>query len=73
LLAIYDDADHPSWGIFRLSHPPGLDYILNCAHSDTFHTHNVDNIYLNAGQPDGHVYESRSLEFEVVDLRPSKL
>ncbi|KLO93158.1 STAM-binding protein [Fusarium fujikuroi] len=59
----------PSYGIFRLTHPPGLDHILNCNHQDTFHQHSIDNIYRGAGQPKGHVYESDKLDFYVHDLR----
>ncbi|GKU03633.1 amsh protease sst2 [Fusarium langsethiae] len=59
----------PSYGIFRLTHPPGLDHILNCNHQDTFHQHSIDNIYRGAGQPTGHVYESDKLDFYVHDLR----
>ncbi|KAK3321691.1 hypothetical protein B0H66DRAFT_179237 [Apodospora peruviana] len=60
----------PSWGIFRLTNPPGLPHILACQHNDTFHQHSINNIYTDASQPAGHVYESKSLEFEVQDLRP---
>ncbi|KAL2024866.1 hypothetical protein VTK56DRAFT_3565 [Thermocarpiscus australiensis] len=60
----------PSWGIFRLTNPPGLPHILACEKAETFHQHSIDNIYVEAGHPPGHVYESRSLEFEVCDLRP---
>ncbi|KAK3292925.1 uncharacterized protein B0H64DRAFT_464703 [Chaetomium fimeti] len=60
----------PSWGIFRLTNPPGLPHILSCQRTETFHHHGVDNLYVEAGHPQGHVYESRTLEFEVCDLRP---
>lgn len=60
------------WGIFRLTNPPGLSHILACQKSETFHQHSIDNIYTEAGQPQGHVYESRALEFEVCDLRPTR-
>ncbi|KAH7322626.1 hypothetical protein B0I35DRAFT_407089 [Stachybotrys elegans] len=59
----------PSYGIFRLTHPPGLDHILNCTHSDTFHQHSIGNLYREAEQPDGHVYESDKMPFYVHDLR----
>ncbi|KAF7563450.1 hypothetical protein G7046_g690 [Stylonectria norvegica] len=59
----------PSYGTFRLTHPPGLDHILNCNHTDTFHQHSIDNIYREAEQPAGHVYESDKLDFYVKDLR----
>ncbi|KAL2117671.1 hypothetical protein VTJ04DRAFT_7331 [Mycothermus thermophilus] len=60
----------PSWGIFRLTNPPGLPHLLSCQRTETFHQHSVDNLYTEAGHPQGHVYESKSLEFEVCDLRP---
>ncbi|AEO68234.1 dc123f32-79b5-44c4-a4a6-c786489bb128 [Thermothielavioides terrestris] len=60
----------PSWGIFRLTNPPGLPHILSCQRTETFHSHSVDNLYVEAGHPQGHVYESKTLEFEVCDLRP---
>lgn len=59
-----------SWGIFRLTNPPGLPHILSCQRTETFHPHSVDNLYVEAGHPQGHVYESKTLEFEVCDLRP---
>jgi STAM-binding protein len=58
------------WGIFRLTDPPGLPHILSCQRTETFHPHSVDNLYVEAGHPQGHVYESKTLEFEVHDLRP---
>ncbi|KAK4121987.1 hypothetical protein N657DRAFT_576601 [Parathielavia appendiculata] len=60
----------PSWGIFRLTNPPGLPHLLSCQRTETFHPHSVDNLYVDAGNPAGHVYESKALEFEVCDLRP---
>ncbi|KAB5518156.1 Mov34/MPN/PAD-1 family protein [Coniochaeta sp. 2T2.1] len=59
----------PSWGIFRLTDPPGLPHVLHCNHTDTFHQHSIDNIYTDAGNPPGHVYETSKLEFSVHDLR----
>lgn len=44
--------------------------MLRCNHTDTFHQHSIDNIYTDAGNPPGHVYETGSLEFSVHDLRP---
>ncbi|KAK0611201.1 hypothetical protein B0T14DRAFT_500354 [Immersiella caudata] len=61
----------PSWGIFRLTSPPGLPYILSCNQGNAFHPHSIDNIYTDAGAPGGHVYESDQLDLRVVDLRPS--
>ncbi|KAJ6441254.1 endosome-associated ubiquitin isopeptidase (AmsH) [Purpureocillium lavendulum] len=59
----------PSYGIFRLTHPPGLNHILDCNHQDTFHQHSIDNLYRETEHPDGHVYESDKLPFYVQDLR----
>jgi hypothetical protein len=58
-----------SYGIFRLTNPPGLEHILSCTHSDTFHQHQIDNLYREAEQPHGHVYESDKLPYTVQDLR----
>ncbi|XXH02055.1 hypothetical protein Hte_008420 [Hypoxylon texense] len=60
----------PDYGIFRLTHPPGLDHILGCTQQSTFHPHAVDNLYTKAQRPTGHVYENENLEFYVKDLRP---
>ncbi|RWA05567.1 hypothetical protein EKO27_g9544 [Xylaria grammica] len=60
----------PSYGIFRLTNPPGLSHILNCTQSSTFHAHSVDNLYTGAEHPPGHVYEHDSLDFYVQDIRP---
>ncbi|KAH8899959.1 Mov34/MPN/PAD-1 family protein [Thozetella sp. PMI_491] len=62
----------PSYGIFRLTNPPGLPHILQCDHSDTFHQHSIDNIYTDAENPPGHVYETSKMSFTVHDLRPKK-
>ncbi|CAH0055122.1 unnamed protein product [Clonostachys solani] len=59
----------PSHGIFRLTNPPGLEHILQCNHTDTFHQHSVDNLYRVAEHPQGHVYETDKLPFYVHDLR----
>ncbi|KAH7159581.1 hypothetical protein B0J13DRAFT_642969 [Dactylonectria estremocensis] len=59
----------PSHGIFRLTHPPGLDHVLNCTRTETFHQHSIDNLYCETEQPQGHVYESDKLDFYVHDLR----
>ncbi|KAI1344381.1 hypothetical protein F5Y15DRAFT_366458 [Xylariaceae sp. FL0016] len=60
----------PSYGIFRLTNPPGLPHLLECTRPGTFHQHSVDNLYTDAGNPPGHVYESEKLDFYVKDLRP---
>ncbi|KAG6011008.1 hypothetical protein E4U21_000039 [Claviceps maximensis] len=59
----------PSYGIFRLTHPPGLDHILDCKKSETFHQHDISNLYRETEHPDGHVYENDRMPFEVKDLR----
>ncbi|KAI1171538.1 hypothetical protein F4777DRAFT_565126 [Nemania sp. FL0916] len=61
----------PSYGIFRLTNPPGLSHILECEQTSTFHAHSVDNLYTEAEHPPGHVYEHDNLDFYVKDLRPS--
>ncbi|KAI1145262.1 hypothetical protein F4825DRAFT_257636 [Nemania diffusa] len=60
----------PSYGIFRLTNPPGLPHILDCKQSSTFHAHSVDNLYTGAEHPPGHVYENDNLDFFVHDIRP---
>ncbi|KAF2815287.1 uncharacterized protein BDZ99DRAFT_485665 [Mytilinidion resinicola] len=59
----------PSWGIFRITDPPGMKTLLNCGQSGLFHPHNVDNIYTDASKP-GHVHELSGLDFQIVDQRP---
>ena len=59
----------PSWGVFRLTDPPGLKTVLNCTQTGLFHPHSEPNVYTDALKP-GHVWEIPGLEFEVVDLRP---
>ncbi|TQV92965.1 endosome-associated ubiquitin isopeptidase (AmsH) [Cordyceps javanica] len=59
----------PSYGIFRLTHPPGLNHILDCKQTSTFHPHSIDNLYCETEHPTGHVYESDKLPFYVQDLR----
>ncbi|KAI9699841.1 MAG: hypothetical protein M1820_007014 [Bogoriella megaspora] len=59
----------PSWGVFRLTDPPGLKTVLNCKQTGIFHPHAEANIYTDALRP-GHVFEAKGLDFEIVDLRP---
>ncbi|KXT03120.1 hypothetical protein AC578_7681 [Pseudocercospora eumusae] len=67
----------PDWGIFRLTDPPGLPYVLECRKPGTFHLHEEGNLYTDAltttttgrGMGTGHVVEGPGLGFEVVDLR----
>ncbi|KAH8592332.1 hypothetical protein B0O99DRAFT_653976 [Bisporella sp. PMI_857] len=59
----------PSWGVFRLTDPPGMSSVLHCRKTGLFHPHDESNIYTNALRP-GHVYEAEGLKFKVVDLRP---
>ncbi|ROV88194.1 hypothetical protein VSDG_09265 [Cytospora chrysosperma] len=61
----------PSYGVFRLTNPPGMDHILGCTQSTTFHQHSIDNLYTDANHPPGHVYHSSSLDFSIEDLRSS--
>lgn len=61
-----------SYGIFRLTNPPGLPHVLGCTKTETFHMHDIDNIYTQAGHPPGHVYHSDQLSFYVHDLRPKR-
>ena len=45
--------------------------VLSCTQTGLFHPHSESNIYTDALRP-GHVYEADGLNFEVVDLRPSR-
>ncbi|KAK4166920.1 hypothetical protein QBC43DRAFT_11425 [Cladorrhinum sp. PSN259] len=58
----------PSWGVFRLTHPPGLDEILRCTKPEVFHEHSCRNPYIEAFQPGGHVHEA-DMDFQVTDIR----
>ncbi|KAK4223205.1 hypothetical protein QBC38DRAFT_54731 [Podospora fimiseda] len=60
----------PSWGVFRLTNPPGLDEILRCQKPEVFHEHTCKNPYVEAFEPGGHVHEA-NLDFKVTDLRKS--
>ncbi|KAK6070712.1 endosome-associated ubiquitin isopeptidase [Seiridium cupressi] len=65
--------DNPSYGIFRLTNPPGLPHVLQCTQTTTFHPHSVDNLYTTAGKKaGGHVFETDNLEYNICDLRPDK-
>ncbi|OBT84568.1 hypothetical protein VE02_06789 [Pseudogymnoascus sp. 03VT05] len=59
----------PSWGVFRMTDPPGMKSVLNCRQTGLFHPHPEPDIYTDAMRP-GHVFETPGLEFKVVDLRP---
>ncbi|TGO55072.1 hypothetical protein BCON_0097g00280 [Botryotinia convoluta] len=61
---------NPSWGVFRLTDPPGMPAVLNCKQTGLFHPHEERNIYTDALRP-GHVFEAEGLEFQVVDQRPN--
>ncbi|KAM5432849.1 putative ubiquitinyl hydrolase 1 [Microsporum canis] len=61
----------PSWGVFRLTDPPGLKSVLNCTRPGLFHPHDETDIYTDALRP-GHVFEAKGLDFETVDLRQTR-
>src|SRR5438045_4584766 len=52
---------HNSWGVFRLTDPPGRQTIANCSERGLFHPHPIpgDEIYRDCwrGPSDGHVRE----------------
>lgn len=60
-----------SWGVFRLTDPPGMKSVLGCTKTGLFHPHDETNIYTDALRP-GHVYEAEGLHFDIVDLRQMK-
>jgi len=57
---------NPSFGIFRITDPPGLDVILNCQAKEAFHPHPDLAIYTDADK--GHV-QMKDIALEIVDLR----
>ncbi|KAH0609434.1 uncharacterized protein H6S33_012920 [Morchella sextelata] len=61
----------PSWGVFRLTDPPGVKTIMNCRQKGLFHPHEERSVYTDAMRP-GHVCEVREMGFDVVDLRKSQ-
>ncbi|KNE62648.1 hypothetical protein AMAG_07842 [Allomyces macrogynus ATCC 38327] len=68
--------NNPRYGVFRLTHPPGLEFLLKCPEKNTFHPH-PDHIplYTNAdariAPGAGHVVlvDSTQGRIKVVDLR----
>ncbi|RKP38101.1 hypothetical protein BJ085DRAFT_42230 [Dimargaris cristalligena] len=56
----------PSYGIFRLTDPPGMGIISACRDKRTFHPHQSDDIY-TASEP-GHV-SLEHFDFKIVDMR----
>ncbi|KAF7378315.1 MPN domain-containing protein [Mycena sanguinolenta] len=56
----------PSFGIFRLTDPPGLETVLKCTAKQAFHPHPDVPIYTDADK--GHV-QMRDAALEIVDLR----
>ncbi|KAJ7483838.1 Mov34-domain-containing protein [Mycena galericulata] len=56
----------PSFGIFRLTDPPGLQTVLQCTAKQAFHPHPNVPIYTDADK--GHV-QMRDAALEIVDLR----
>jgi STAM-binding protein len=59
---------NPSYGIFRLTDPPGVDIIKKCRKASTFHPHGESDLYKNAYNP-GHIVVKDNLPFETKDLR----
>ncbi|CAK7227844.1 hypothetical protein SCUCBS95973_006678 [Sporothrix curviconia] len=64
-------AHEPSWGIFRLTNPPGLPYIGGCRKAGAFHEHDLrpHEIYTEAKNPPGHVFVVPGIDYSVADLR----
>ncbi|KAJ1960634.1 hypothetical protein IWQ62_004153 [Dispira parvispora] len=57
----------PSYGIFRLTDPPGMKVINMCRDKRPFHPHENTNIYTKAAEPD-HV-SVEHFDFTMVDMR----
>ncbi|CAN6648655.1 hypothetical protein TRVA0_023S00936 [Trichomonascus vanleenenianus] len=62
---------NPSWGIFRLTDPPGIDVLKECRQPQGFHPHPEPNLYTGAYKP-GHVKINSEIPFRVEDLRMIK-
>lgn len=58
----------PSWGIFRLTDPTGIEIIKKCPYNSTFHPHDETDLYRLAYNP-GHVIINSGLSHTMKDLR----
>ncbi|KDN48538.1 JAB1/MPN domain-containing protein [Tilletiaria anomala UBC 951] len=64
--------DNPSFGLFRLTSPPGLQTVISCRQPGLFHPHikpdgtNIPALYTDAW---GHVTLEQADQLEIVDLR----
>lgn len=58
----------PSWGIFRLTDPTGIEIIKKCPYNSTFHPHDETDLYRLAYNP-GHVIINSGLTHTMKDLR----
>ena len=62
-----------SWGVFRLTDPPGKKTITDCRERSLFHLHPIagEMIYRDCwrGTSDGHVREMVGAKLEITDLR----
>ncbi|ANB11399.1 hypothetical protein AWJ20_4208 [Sugiyamaella lignohabitans] len=61
-------SQQPSFGVFRLTDPPGIDIIKKCRQSSTFHPHREPDLYKTAYDP-GHLLIRDDLPFKTKDLR----
>lgn len=68
-IAIVCAPKYREYGIFRLTHPPGLRHVLECERQETFHPHSISNLEVSASGKNGHVIETDKLPFTVHDLR----
>ncbi|KAI7854006.1 hypothetical protein BDC45DRAFT_569553 [Circinella umbellata] len=59
---------NPSYGIFRLTDPPGLPLITNCKVEGAFHPHPDEPIYTDTHNDTGHV-RIKNYSYDIVDLR----
>ncbi|GAA6038332.1 hypothetical protein JCM8097_003948 [Rhodosporidiobolus ruineniae] len=59
----------PSVGVFRMTDPPGLQTVMRCTASGTFHEHPDVPIYTDVDQSWGHCKVREEATFECVDLR----
>lgn len=60
----------PSFGVFRLTDPPGIGVISKCKISAPFHPHPDVEIYKNiTDRDDGHAVFCDDLVLKIIDLR----
>jgi len=57
----------PNFGVFRLTDPPGLRYVLDCKKPEMFHQHDAPNLYTDCDS--AHVSLIEGIGLEICDIR----